>query len=321
MKKMQKAHVARSPIGIFAFSDSGKLLYYKLFDKIPEKAAIHINDDIKDFVKGYETIEDDTARQFLRKRLREYALSLSFASDKELNEFLTGFGVALSKKRVHISRDRFIVHSCNALININNTINIFAERLHEWYLLHYPETTLSQKELVENIIKYGRRDNFPGFKDSSGIELTEKDENVLKSHAEMIKILQEKKTETESYVKELVKETAPNFSSLTDPILAARLIALAGSLERLSKMTASTIQLMGAEKALFRHLKKRGKSPKYGLIYNDIHIQSAPEKAKGKVARILASKLMLAARIDFYSKRFEPRLRKELEEEIKKVGA
>ena len=315
-----KAFVSRSPIGIFAFSEDGKLLHYKLFDKKPEKAANKINEDVKDFIEGYDIIENEKARKFTRKHVREYAISLGFASsDKELNEFLSRFGILLSKKRVNISRDKFIVHSCNALININNTINLFAERLHEWYLLHYPETRLSQKELIENIIKYGSRERFPDFKESSGIELTSEDEKILKSHAEMLKILQEKKTETEKYVKDLVKETAPSFSSLIDPILAARMIALAGSLERLSKMTASTIQLLGAEKALFRHLKKKGKSPKYGIIYNDVHIQSAPEKAKGKVARILASKLMLAARIDFYSKRFEPRLKEDLEKELKAI--
>lgn len=311
-----KAFVSRSPIGIFAFSEDGKLLHYKLFDKKPEKAANQINED-KDFLQGYEIIEKN---DLLRKYVREYAISLGFASSqKELNEFLSRFGIILSKKRVNISRDKFIVHSCNALININNTINLFAERLHEWYLLHYPETQLSQKELIENIIKYGSRENFPDFKESSGIELTNEDEKILKSHAELITVLQEKKTETEKYVKELVKETAPSFSSLIDPILAARMITLAGSLERLSKMTASTIQLLGAEKALFRHLKKKGKSPKYGIIYNDVHIQNAPEKARGKVARILASKLMLAARIDFYSKRFEPRLKEELEKELKGI--
>ena len=81
-------------------------------------------------------------------------------------------------------------------------------------------------------------------------------------------------------------------------------------------MPASTIQLLGAEKALFRHLHKRGKSPKFGLIFMDQHIQNAPDEKRGKIARILASKIMLAARIDFYSGRPEPKLKKDMEEEI-----
>jgi nucleolar protein 56 len=125
------------------------------------------------------------------------------------------------------------------------------------------------------------------------------------------------KKHIESYVKSSMRELSPNFAALIDPLLAAKLLAHAGSLEKLSKMSASTIQLLGAEKALFRHLRKQGKAPKFGLIFMSDWIQATPDAARGKVARVLAAKLMMAVRIDYYSGRDDAaRLRKELEQEI-----
>jgi nucleolar protein 56 len=132
--------------------------------------------------------------------------------------------------------------------------------------------------------------------------------------------MNEEKTRLERYVRDLTKELAPNLSSICDELLVARLIAIAGSLEKMARMPASTIQLLGAEKALFRHLKKMGKSPKYGIIYSSSLIQNASKDNKGKIARVLSAKLMQAARIDFYSGRAEPKLRQELDKEIKQVN-
>ena len=99
-----------------------------------------------------------------------------------------------------------------------------------------------------------------------------------------------------------------------------RLIALAGGLEKLAKMPSSTVQLLGAEKALFRHLKGEGKSPKFGIIFSHTLIQNAPKEMKGKVARLIAAKLSLAARIDNFSKEDRgEELREELDEQVKKA--
>ena len=116
-----------------------------------------------------------------------------------------------------------------------------------------------------------------------------------------------------------MKEIAPNISTIIDPILGARIISSAGSLEKLSRLASSSIQLLGAEKALFRHLRKKTKPPKYGLLYLDHRVQNAPKEKRGRIARLIASKLSIAARIDFYSKQLNPRLKKELKDELKKV--
>lgn len=304
---------AKSAIGVFSFDEKGELADYQLFSPNPEKAAEAF------LAAGESNLE---AQKLLRKRLREYALDLRFvSSNEELNEFLSSFALLLSKRRMKglISTDRVLVQAFNALEDLNTTVNVFSERLKEWYTLHYPELKLSQRELVDAVIKYGRRENLPGFSDSTGVDLGEEDLKTVKGYATLIGDMVARQRELEKYVKETVKQIAPNFSSLIEPLLATRFVALAGGLEKLARMPASTIQLLGAEKALFRHLKKQGKSPKYGILYMDARIQNAPQDKKGKVARAIASKLMLAARIDFYSGRTDGTLKQQLEEGLKAI--
>lgn len=317
---MKKALVAKSPIGVFAFSESGELLYYKLFagntaDKLLSK---ELDKDFVSALAGYSLAESPEAYRLLRKNFRDYAKSLAGMSDSELNEFLSSFFIAWSKQRLQgaIGRDRLIVQSVRSLDDLARAINVFSERLYEWYSLHYPEIKSISADAV---IRHGRRENMPGFKSSVGADIGGEDEAALKEFADAIKKLEHEKKELENYISSAMKETAPNFSSLIDPLLAARLLAAAGSLEKLARMPASTVQLLGAEKALFRHLQKQGRSPKYGIIYNSSLIQNAPNEKKGKIARIISSKLMMAARIDYYSGRYEEKLRKEMMEEIEKV--
>ena len=273
-------------------------------------------------LSGYRIEESERAYYMLRKNFREYAKSLGFASsDSELNGFLSSFSIALSKRSLQgtIGRDRLIVQSVRSLDDLTRSVNVFIEHLYEWFSLHYPEMkNVSVKDVV---IKHGRRDNMPGFKGSTGVDLTDEDEKALKEFAQTIDVLEKEKKILERYVTLAMKDVAPNFSALVDPLLGARLIATAGSLEKLARMPASTVQLLGAEKALFRHLHQKGKSPKYGIIYNSTLIQNAPNEQKGKIARILSSKLMLAARIDYYSGRDDSeKMKKDLEAEIKKIG-
>ncbi len=320
-----KALLAKSPIGIFAFSESGELLYYKLWDRknaIDNFFAKEIDKDFLSNLSGYTITETSDAYRFLRKTFREYAKGLCNMTDEDLNQFLSSFSVALSKRNLQgtIGRDRLVVQGIRSLDDLARAVNVFSERLYEWYSLHYPEI---KNVNIENVVaKYGRRENIPGFQSSTGVDLTEEDEKSLREFAQAIDFLEKQKKNMEKYISSAMRDVAPNVSALVDPLLAARLLATAGSLERLARMPASTVQLLGAEKALFRHMNKRGKSPKYGILYNSSLIQKAPNEQKGKIARILSSKLMLAARIDFYSGRDDAEnLKREMMEEIKKVGA
>lgn len=318
-----KALVARSPIGLFAFGEGGELIYYTLWTKgntIDRFLSKELDKEFISALAGYTLIEPAGAYELLRKNFREYAKSLAGMSDAELNEFLSSFFIAWSRQRLlgAINRDRLLVQSIRSLDDLARAMNVFLERLYEWYSLHYPE--MKNANIIGLITKYKRRENMPGFRNSVGVDLTEEDEKALVEFAITIENLENQKKSMEKYISLAMEEIAPNFSSLVDPLLAGRLLAAAGSLEKLARMPASTIQLLGAEKALFRHLHSKGKSPKYGIIYNSPLIQNAPYEQKGKAARLLASKLMMAARIDYYSGRFEEKLKKELHEELRRLS-
>ena len=305
-----KAVAAKSPIGIFVFSEDGELIYYKLFSPEPSRALQEYENSKEIELEGYEIEQGDDG--FLKKRLREYAISLGFVKDDmEFNEFLNKFSILYSKKRLvgKIRRDRIIIQASNSLEELKKTANLYTERLYEWYTLHYPESKHTQRQVVDLILS----------KDLSTSDMPEEDGNIILSFAKIIYEIEKQKKNTENYVSGTAKEIMPNVCSVMDPLLATRLLALAGSLEKMSKMTASSIQLLGAEKALFRHLKKQGKSPKYGIIFLDPRIQSAPADKKGKAARILASYLMKAARIDYYSGRKEESLKGDVEKEMRGI--
>src|SRR3989338_5332017 len=320
-----RALIARSPAGLFAFGEDGSLLYYKLWNPkvaLEKFLAKELDKDFVSSLSGYKPEESPRAYALLRKSFRDYAKSLGFVKDdQELNEFLSGFSIALSKRSLMgaISRDRLIVQSVRSLDDLTRAINVFLERLYEWFSLHYPE--MKNVNVKDTVLKYGRRGNIPGFKSSTGVDLNEEDEKALADFAKAIDDMEKQKKNLERYVESAMRDVAPNFSALVDPLLGARLIAAAGSMEKIARMPASTIQLLGAEKALFRHLHQTGKSPKYGIIYNSPLIQNATNEQKGKIARIISSKLMLAARIDYYSGRDDAeKLRKEMEDEIKRVS-
>jgi nucleolar protein 56 len=127
----------------------------------------------------------------------------------------------------------------------------------------------------------------------------------------------------EEELSRLISTIAPNLSELAGPLLAARLMSHAGSLRRLSELPSSAVQIMGAEKSLFKHLNGKAPSPKHGLIYRHPAIMNAPKRLRGRLSRALAGKLSIASRIDYHSGVISPELKTTLENrlsEIRKMG-
>jgi nucleolar protein 56 len=137
--------------------------------------------------------------------------------------------------------------------------------------------------------------------DSIGSEIEPEDLASVRTLASALKVSMESRTKTERYVELRMKEVAPNISAVAGPVLGARLIMQAGSLRRLASMPSGTIQLLGAEKAMFRHLKEGSKPPKHGILFQHPMVHLSPPWQRGAIARALASKLCLAARADTYS--------------------
>ena len=158
------------------------------------------------------------------------------------------------------------------------------------------------------------------IKKSAGMGFSDNDIKEMQGFSESILAMFKVKKSVTKYLGAETKQEIPNLSAIAGPVLSARLLSLAGGLEKIAKMSSSTIQLLGAEKSLFRHLKGGGRAPKYGILYAHPYVQKAPKEKKGKVARLVAAKLSLAARIDYFSKKDKSKdLKKDLEKQVKAV--
>ncbi|EPZ35482.1 Nop-domain-containing protein [Rozella allomycis CSF55] len=212
-----------------------------------------------------------------------------------------------------------IVQAIMLLDDLDKEVNTYAMRMKEWYGWHFPELT---KILVDNVayaktIKFmGMRQNAleldfkeilpedieielkEALKISMGTEISEEDMENIKMLADQVITISEYRTELFEYLKNRMMAIAPNLTALVGELVGARLIANAGSLMNLAKHPASTVQILGAEKALFRALKTKHNTPKYGLIYHATLIGQAAPKLKGKISRVLAAKAALSVRVD-----------------------
>ena len=214
---------------------------------------------------------------------------------------------AISVAREHITRslsvqDAYIIQAVNALDDLNEAYNALTERLAEWYGVHYPELRARPQELISFILQHGSRDASGSLVvNSMGAHMSENDVHAVQGLAAAAQILFDERKALEKYISSSVESFAPNLSSLLGPLLAARFIALAGGLDKLARMPASTIQVMGAGEALFKHLRAGAPSPKHGLIFNHPLISGSPKRIRGKVSRMLSAKTAIAARVDYYS--------------------
>lgn len=221
-------------------------------------------------------------------------------------------------------RDALIIQAVSALDEVEKSVNIHAERLREWYSLHFPEADRHVKdhEKYTKMVAAGDRGNVDGktlklmAEKSVGAELEKSDYAILSKYADEILALYKTRDSLDAYIGSMMKKIAPNIESLAGPSVGARLIRIAGSLENMAKMPASTIQVLGAEKALFRHLKTHAKGPKYGIIFQCPIIHASPKKNRGKIARSLGSKLAIAAKVDFYNGELDPSLKKKFEAKV-----
>lgn len=266
-------------------------------------------------------------------------------SSTEIQSFRNQVGLTLAKFTVSEAgeeKDPSIKHAIDSVGEIDKSINIVAMRLREWYSLHFPILT----ELLEDHEEYTRAVNICGRKSNMtrenllqaqlsessialvedsvanllGSDLSDTDMSAISTLSDVILSLYKQRRVLESYVTELMEEVAPNITSMVGPLVGARLISLAGSLKELARKPSSTLQLLGAEKALFRSLKTGADPPKHGVIFQVPEIHSAPYWQRGKIARALAGKLSIAARIDAYSdSKATSKLREQFEKRLEEI--
>ncbi|MCD6300474.1 MAG: C/D box methylation guide ribonucleoprotein complex aNOP56 subunit [Staphylothermus sp.] len=287
----------------------------------------------------------------LRENIVDYAIEAGFAKDKDdYYSKLHEISLELTRRKLRRAaqkRDLLAVQAIRAIDDIDKTINLYVARLREWYSLHFPELDELVREHIDYariVYELGHRTNITvenlkklGFSEqkakkiaeaaqkSMGADLSDFDIKYIQTLAGIILDLYKLRETLEDYIEAIMKEVAPNITALVGAKLGARLLSLAGGLENLAKLPASTIQVLGAEKALFRALRTGGKPPKHGVIFQFPAIHRSPRWQRGKIARALAAKLAIAAKVDYFTGRFiGDKLREELEkriEEIKKLYA
>ncbi len=343
-----KAYIAFCPLGIFACDEKGKMITKFLFEKDPFIIAKRLyelgGEDTSEIEKklleefekkGYNEFIFEVEKkehkheipnicgEFLRSNLERLAKEYGFVkeSKSEFVKFMSSINFELSKLKLREMEvnDKLAIHLAEAIDELNKSINLLVLRLREWYGMYYPELVYSKEneEIVKYVVEKLYRD-----RDSVGHEVSREDLEVIKKLASKINELYELKNELEEELEKKMKEIMPNTTHLVGAGIAASLLIHAGSLEKLARFPSSTIQVLGAEKALFRYLSGKGKAPKHGVLFLSKYVQDAPVKLRGKMARKLASKISMAAKVDYFDmgKKFiADKLKKELDEELKKI--
>ncbi|MFP3492260.1 MAG: C/D box methylation guide ribonucleoprotein complex aNOP56 subunit, partial [Vulcanisaeta sp.] len=237
-------------------------------------------------------------------------------------------------RKVVEKRDLFVAQAISSVDDLDKILNLISSRVREWYGLHFPELedlVKDHREYMTLVTKLGHRSNFTvdnlvklglsqdrakriyeAASKSVGAEMSDWDLEPIRTYAGIYVQLYDLRNKLSQYIDEAMVEVAPNIRELVGPLLGARLIMLAGGLMRLALLPASTIQVLGAEKALFRALRTGSRPPKHGVIFQFPEIFRAPRWQRGKIARALAAKLAIAAKADAFTGNFiAPRLKED----------
>jgi len=269
----------------------------------------------------------------------------ALTSDKSQLGLSHSYSRAKVKFNVNKS-DNMIIQSIALLDQLDKDINTFCMRIREWYSYHFPELikivpenalyakvvkliknrkelTQDMVESIENILMDSSRAQavIDASKSSMGMDISPVDLLNIDMFASRVIGLSDYRKELSAYLQSKMSVVAPNLATLIGDTVGARLISHAGSLTNLAKCPASTVQILGAEKALFRALKTKGNTPKYGLIFHSSFIGRAGAKNKGRISRYLANKCSIASRIDCFSEEsttiFGSKLKEQVEDRLK----
>jgi len=303
-------------LGAFVFDNQFNLVEEIKFNKIEgEKSIKETETKLKNKYRDARYVPEEKIDKIL----------FFFKSKKYFQRFHSQ-NLKLTKQKIKesVSEDQLIIQTISNMDEINKLGNVFVKRLREWYSWYLPEFSASienNEKFTEIIVKKSKKELIKELKikDSMGADLKKEDVDEMIALAKEILNLYKLKQKHEEYIEKIMKKYCPNIQALAGTTIGAKLIELAKSLKRLAMLPASTVQLLGAEKALFRHIKTGSKSPKYGVIINHLVIQNARKEDKGKASRSLADKLSLCARLDFFKGEFKaPEYEKGLKEKFLK---
>jgi len=283
---------------------------------------------INEIFPSLTCIKNETTSEVFRGIRAHFTQLVEGFDIKHLSRGQLGLAHAYSRSKVmtDIKRyDKHIIHAISLIDQLDKDINTFSMRLKEWYSWHFPELwsivndnilfakavkviknkadfdekteselakVLNNTEIVQDILSASKM--------SMGGDLSELDSLQIALFTDKVINLGQFRVDLADYLRLRMDEVAPNLAALIGEIVGARLISQAGGLSNLSKYPASTVQILGAEKALFRALKTKGNTPKYGILYHSSFIGRAGINDKGRISRFLANKCSIASRIDMF---------------------
>lgn len=271
---------------------------------------------------GLNCVSDDNVIELTRCVRSHLGALLGELDQEELKNMALGLSHGLGRFKIRFSSekvDTMVIQAVGLLEDLDKEINNYAMRLKEWYGYHFPELAkvVSDTQAYTKVVKeLGLKENYESVdlidligeelakevaqaaELSMGAEITEHELEFITGLADQLFELFEYRASLEEYLINRMLVVAPNLSAVVGELIAAKLIAKAGSLIGLAKQSASTIQIMGAEKALFKALRAKKKTPKYGIIYQTKILAAANGRVKGKMSRALAAKSALCVRLD-----------------------
>ena len=284
--------------------------------------------------------------QKLHDGMQQVAIEAGFAKDaKELSLWTRNVSIEIAKIQVRGAtqkRDLIVGQAIQTLDDLDRTLNLFMGRLREWYGVHFPELdrlvekhetyarlalnlgtrgTFTISALEKEDLPKGKTEQISRIAESSmGAELNETDLVQIQALSKNILEMYKLREGMETYLDKTMEEVAPNTKAIVGALLGARLIAISGGLQNLARRPASTMQVLGEEKALFRSIKTGARPPKHGLIFQHTLIHDAQKWQRGKIARAIAGKLAIAVRIDAFEGKYEgEKLKKALDKRIAEI--
>lgn len=274
-----------------------------------------------------ETGENLDADRALRQRYSELAVEGGLIESKDdYGEFSHDVLIEVTRMDVHdrlSNREALLIPAIQLLGELDTVLNGLSSRMREWYGVHFPEMGTRVREhsdYARIIIKMGDKENITAkglmelslkkkdaerieeaIETSVGADFDEVDMKIVSDYAQRTLDLYKYREELSEYISMVANEVAPNVAFIAGPVLGAKLIEKAGGLKRLGMMPSSTVQVLGAEKAMFRAVKSNARPPKHGLLYQHPYVNGAPRNRRGNRARSLAAKIAIAARADLFS--------------------
>lgn len=298
---------------------------------------------LSDEVKA-DVLTDEMLSKIFSEKMRIILESGFAESEEKAFELLREFSLKQSELKITEESTRLDLQAMQAVLaldELDKMINILGTRVKEWYEIHFPEILQFYEdpvELCKFISDIGDRRNLDEeklertkFSDnkkkallnaaqrSRGGIFREEDMEHLLMLSNHVKETYEIRKRMSNLVENIMRQIAPNLTQILGATIGARLIAKAGGLEKLAVLPSSTIQILGAEKAIFRAIKTGARPPKHGIIFQHTLIHDAKKWQRGRIARALAAKIAIAARVDLYRRELDPSIEKSLASRINEI--